>query len=76
MTPKLSFNSVLPILDSILAMNQNKMSRLHVPKVWRDTHSERLNNFYLENQLLPHAIGYEHMSQSEKRARYLIDCPT
>ena len=77
MTPKLSFNSVLPILDSILAKNQNKMSRLHVPKVWRDTHSERLNNFYLENQLLPGADlpKYEHMSKSEKRAQYLLDCP-
>ena len=74
MTPKLSIDAVLPILDSIVAKNQDSMSRLHVPKVWRDTYSERLNNFYLENELLPQA-GYKHMSQSEKRAKYLLDRP-
>ena len=78
MTPKLSINSVLPVLDSIIAMRQNSMSRLHTPKEWSDTYSERLNNFYLENHLLPQVCRYRRMSQSEKsekRAQYLLDNP-
>jgi len=78
MTPKLSINSVLPVLDSIIAMSQNSMSRLHTPREWSDTYSERLNNFYLENHLLPQVCRYRRMSQSEKsekRAQYLLDNP-
>ena len=77
MTPKLSIDAVLPILDSIMAVNQNSMSRLHVPKVWWDTHNERLYNFYVDNHVLPSVDGskYEHMSKSEKRAQYLLDYP-
>ena len=76
-TPKISIDAVLPIFDSIMAKNQNSMKRLHVPKVWRDSHSERLNNFYLENHVFPRVGGpkYEHMSEREKRAQYLLDHP-
>jgi len=52
MTPKLSIDAVLPIFDSIMAVNQNSMRRLHIPKIWRDTHNERLNIFYVDNYSL------------------------
>jgi len=66
MTPKLSINSVLPIFDGIMAKNQNSMSRLHIPKVWRDTHNERLNIFYVDNYNLKDNEEYEQMSEREK----------
>lgn len=47
--PNLSIDAVLPILNSITAKNQNSMSELHVPKIWRDSHNEKLNIFYVEN---------------------------
>jgi len=57
MTPKLSIDAVLPILDSIVAKNHNSMSRLHAPKVWSDSHSEKLNIFYIDNYSLKNIRG-------------------
>jgi len=65
-TPKLSIDAVLPIFDSIMALNQNSLSRLHVPKVWHDSHRERLYNFYVDNYSLKNLDGYEQMSEQEK----------
>ena len=72
LTPKLSMDAVLPILDSILANNQNSIHHIHLPKVWHDNHTERLRNFHLDSFLTHTRINNEDMSQSEKRAKCLV----
>ena len=77
-TPMLSIDAVLPTLESIVEMNQNVLKNVHVPKVWRDSYNEKLNNFYFERSLLPNVhlgSGTEHLSLNEKRERYLIRHP-
>ena len=77
-TPMLSIDAVLPTLESILDMDQNVLKNVHVPKVWRDSYNEKLNNFYFERELLPNfnlGSGTEHLSLSEKRKRYLMEYP-
>ena len=77
-TPMLSIDAVLPILESIVAMNQNSLHNVHIPKVWLDSYNEKLHNFYFEKQLLPNVHlgrGTELLSLDEKRRRYLLECP-
>jgi len=64
--PKMSIDAVLPIFDGIMALNQNSLSRLHVPKVWRDSYNEKLNIFYVDNYSLKNLNGYEQMSERVK----------
>ena len=65
-------DAVLPILDSILANNQNSIHHIHLPKVWHDNQTERLRNFHLDSFLTHTRINNEDISQSEKRAKCLI----
>ena len=77
-TPLLSIDAVLPILESIVAMNQNSLHNVHIPKVWLDSYNEKLHNFYFEKQLLPNVHlgnGTELLSLDEKRRRYLLEYP-
>jgi len=77
MTPTLSFDALLPIFESIMAKNQNLLRSFHMPKVWHDKLSIRLNDFLVE-MYIPQTCGYERyelMSKSEKsemRAKYLL----
>ena len=80
MTPKLSPDAVLPIVESIMAKNQNLLRSLHMPKVWHDKPSMRMKEFLIE-MCIPQTYGYEGyelMSESEKsemRAKYLLQYP-
>ena len=77
-TPMLSIDAVLPILESIVEMNQNSLHNVHIPKVWLDSYNEKLHNFYFEKQLLPNVHlgrGTELLSLDEKRRRYLLEYP-
>ena len=58
-----------------MAMDQNSMIRLHMPKVWHGSENERLSNFLMYRTGIFVGHGYKQMSESEKiekRAKYLV----
>jgi len=77
MIPRLSPDAVLPIVESIMAKNQNLLRSLHMPKVWHDEPSMRLKDFLVE-MYIPQTFGYEgyelmcKSEKSEMRAKYLL----
>ena len=80
MTPRLSEGAVLPIIESIMAKNQNLLRSLHMPKVWYDRPSMRVKEFLIEMRI-PQTYGYEGYElmtgseKSEMRAKYLLQYP-